>query len=210
MLPCPMFSSHSSQSHSSSRGSSSCELSASPFNSCALLPFDISTFEPCNLQTILFVILFPAALTGHPELNENKTTLSLAFVTLTSLVTYNPFACHSCKKHRGVGIPGECLSDRSEGSAFSHSLSPLPRQSHPTKGNPSIVSALSLPPVMSHQSPGQLPLGAPSMTFLLSTSQSCPNMNRGGPMLAALWPSCLKSEIFTFRIAHARGTCVRR
>jgi hypothetical protein len=118
MLPCPMFSSQSSQPSSPSPGSSSREFSASPFNSCSLLPFDFSTFEPYNLQTIPFVSPFSATLTGHPELHENKTTLSLAVVTLTNPVTHNPFACHSCKKHPGVRIPSGCHPERSEGSAF--------------------------------------------------------------------------------------------
>jgi hypothetical protein len=153
MLPCPMFSSQSSQPSSPSPGSSSREFSASPFNSCSLLPFDFSTFEPYNLQTIPFVSPFSATLTGHPELHENKTTLSLAVVTLTNPVTHNPFACHSCKKHPGVRIPSKCHTQRSEGSAFSRSLSLLPRQSPPTKGNLSIRSALSLLLVTNHQSP---------------------------------------------------------
>ena len=149
MLPCPMFSSQSSQSPSPSPSSSLLRvLEASAFTSFPL-PFH---FE---LSTINFLSLspFPATLTGHTELNENKTTLSLAVATLTNPVTHNPFACHSCKKHRGVGIPSECHPERSEGSAFSRPLSLPPRQSHPTKGNPSIVSALSLPLVTTHQSP---------------------------------------------------------
>jgi hypothetical protein len=122
-------------------------------NPCSLLPFDISTLEPYNLQTILFISPFPAILTGRPKLNENKTTLSLAVATLANPVTHNPFACHSCKKHRGVGIPSECHPERSEGSAFSRLLSLLPRQSHHAKANPSIVFALFLALVTSHESP---------------------------------------------------------
>src|SRR5579859_7270292 len=34
---------------------------------------------------------------------ENKTTLSLAFATLTAPVTHKSFVCHSYKKHRGGG-----------------------------------------------------------------------------------------------------------
>jgi len=154
MLPCLMFSSQSSQSPSRSPGPSPSELSAFALNPCSRFPLDISTFEPYNLQTIHFVSPFPATLTGRPQLHENKTTLSLAFATLTSPVKANPFVCHSCKKHRGVGIPSECHPERSEASAFSRSLSPLPRQSHPAKGNPSkVVSALFLSLVTNHQPP---------------------------------------------------------
>jgi hypothetical protein len=46
-----------------------------------------------------------ATLTDTPQLHESKTTLSLAFATLTRLVKPNSFVCHSYKKHRGVGYP---------------------------------------------------------------------------------------------------------
>ena len=46
---------------------------------------------------------FPATLTSHLQLAENKTTLSPAVTTLTSRVKPNPFACHSYKKHPGWG-----------------------------------------------------------------------------------------------------------
>src|SRR5579859_4965581 len=36
---------------------------------------------------------------------ENKTTLSLAFATLTAPLTRKSFVCHSYKKHRGGGYP---------------------------------------------------------------------------------------------------------
>ena len=106
MLPCPMFSSQSSPSPSPSPDSSLlCALDASPISSFPL-PFN---FE---LSTINFLSLspFPAILTGHPELNENKTTLSLAFVTLTSTVTHNPFACHSYKNTRGGSLSSSISS----------------------------------------------------------------------------------------------------
>jgi hypothetical protein len=41
---------------------------------------------------------FPAALTGPVQLDKSKTTLSLAFATLTRHVSHNPFVCHSYKK----------------------------------------------------------------------------------------------------------------
>ena len=44
-----------------------------------------------------------ATLTDNPQLDENKTTLSLAFATLTGRVKHKSFVCHSYKKHRGVG-----------------------------------------------------------------------------------------------------------
>ena len=48
---------------------------------------------------------FLATLTNRPQLNESKTTLSLAFATLTSHVSHNPFVCHSYKKTPGGYIP---------------------------------------------------------------------------------------------------------
>jgi len=45
---------------------------------------------------------FPATLTGAPQLFENPATLSPVFATLTGHVRHKSFACHSCKKHRGV------------------------------------------------------------------------------------------------------------
>ena len=59
--------------------------------------FELSTV---NLRA---VTPFPATLTNLPQVNENKTTLSLSFATLTSYVTRKFFACHSCKKHPGWG-----------------------------------------------------------------------------------------------------------
>ena len=44
-----------------------------------------------------------ATLAKSSQLLENKTTLSPAFATLTRLVNHNPFVCHSCRKHPGVG-----------------------------------------------------------------------------------------------------------
>jgi len=95
---------------------------------------------------------FPATLTGESQLIENPAALSPALATLTRHLRLNPFVCHSYKKHPGARIPSECHPERGEGSSFSRSFSPLPRQSHPSKGNPAIVAALSLPLVTSHQS----------------------------------------------------------
>jgi hypothetical protein len=44
-----------------------------------------------------------ATLTVHSQLVENTITLSLAFATLTDRVKHKSFACHSYKKHPGVG-----------------------------------------------------------------------------------------------------------
>src|SRR5579859_4203704 len=96
---------------------------------------------------------FPATLRRKSQLIENPAALSRVVATLTRHVHLNPFVCHSYKKHPGARIPSECHPERGEGSSFSRSLSPLPRQSHPSKGNPAIVAALSLPLVTSHQSP---------------------------------------------------------
>src|SRR5579859_1212712 len=95
---------------------------------------------------------FPATLSGESQLIENPAALSPVFATLTRPVHHNLFVCHSYKKHPGARIPSECHPERGEGSSFSRSFSPLPRQSHPSKGNPAIVAALALPLVTSHQS----------------------------------------------------------
>src|SRR5579859_5012862 len=95
---------------------------------------------------------FPATLSGESQLIENPAALSPVVATLTPHLHLNPFVCHSYKKHPGARIPSECHPERGEGSSFSRSFSPLPRQSHPSKGNPAIVAALSLPLVTSHQS----------------------------------------------------------
>ena len=54
-----------------------------------LFDFELSTI---NLRA---VTPFPATLANLPQVNENKTTLSLSFATLTSRVTRKFFACHS-------------------------------------------------------------------------------------------------------------------
>jgi hypothetical protein len=73
------------------------------FNSCSPLPFKIPAFKPSNLQTPLSVSPFPATLTSHCQLAENKTTLSLAVATLTDRVKHKSFVCHSYRKHPGWG-----------------------------------------------------------------------------------------------------------
>jgi hypothetical protein len=46
---------------------------------------------------------FLATLAASPQLTENPDTLSPVLATLTNRVKHKPFACHSYKKHRGVG-----------------------------------------------------------------------------------------------------------
>ena len=66
-----------------------------------IFEFPFSRFvQTASSTSPLFVIL-----AKPPQLHENKTTLSPAFATLTRLVNYNSFVCHSCKKHPGVGYP---------------------------------------------------------------------------------------------------------
>src|SRR5579863_1795922 len=52
---------------------------------------------------VTLVTPFPVTLTDHPQLNENKTTLSPSFATLTGSVKHKSFVCHSCKKTLGGG-----------------------------------------------------------------------------------------------------------
>ena len=53
---------------------------------------------------------FTATLADASQHTENKTTLSLAFATLTRLVNHKSFACHSYKKHPGWGIHPRAFS----------------------------------------------------------------------------------------------------
>ena len=64
--------------------------------------FSSSNFELSTVN-LRAVTPFPATLANLPQVNENKTTLSLSFATLTSHVTRKFVACHSYKKHRGWG-----------------------------------------------------------------------------------------------------------
>jgi hypothetical protein len=47
---------------------------------------------------------FPATLTSHLHLAENKTTLSPALATLKGRVKHKSFVCHSYKKQGGGGL----------------------------------------------------------------------------------------------------------
>lgn len=137
MLPCPMSSSQSIQSPSPPPGFlTPCALNAPAFSTLPP-PFNAAP-SPINS---LSLSPSPAALTGRPEPHEKKTTLSLASATLTSCVSHKSFACRSCKKHPGAGVPGAFHPKLGEESAFFRSPSPPSRQSHPPKGNPSLVPA---------------------------------------------------------------------
>ena len=61
-----------------------------------LFDFELLTI---NLRA---VTPFPATLANLPQVNENKTTLSLSFATLTSRVTRKFFACRSYENTRDV------------------------------------------------------------------------------------------------------------
>ena len=73
---------------------------SSPFN------FKLSTACPERSRRVNFPPLtpFPATLTRHLQLAENKTTLSPAVATLKSRVNPNPFVCRSYKKPWGWGL----------------------------------------------------------------------------------------------------------
>ena len=81
--------------------------SVSAFSSSDVCPFHfkLSTACPEHSRRFNFPPLtpFPATLTSHLQLAENKTTLSPAVATLTSRVKPKSFACHSYKKPRGWG-----------------------------------------------------------------------------------------------------------
>jgi hypothetical protein len=83
-------------------------LSVSAFNSSDVCPFNfkLSTACPERSRRVNFLQLtpFPATLTSHLQLAENKTTLSLAVATLTSRVKHKSFVCHSYEKHPGWGV----------------------------------------------------------------------------------------------------------
>ena len=75
---------------------------------------------------------FPAALTGIPQLAENKTTLSLAFGTLTDYVKLKSCICHSYKKQVGVGggfRSSTCSTSSTSSTSFTttHSSNPALR-----------------------------------------------------------------------------------
>ena len=136
--------------------------SVSAFSSSDVCPFNF------KLSTVNFPPLtpFPATLTSHLQLSENKTTLSPAVATLTGLVKPNPFVCHSYKKHPGWGsaivnffvaqtsvcvLLRQSASERSAANDPQELKNPGVHQitSHES---PLTASALFLPPVTSHQS----------------------------------------------------------
>src|SRR5580658_1870377 len=107
--------------------------------------FADSLFSPLSSECAP-VTPFPAALTSHPQLAENATTLSPAFATLTRRVKLNPFVCHSYRKHPGWVYP--------PAKSF---LSPLDRllTRHSRSGRPS-ARCRSIP--AEHRQPGTSPL----------------------------------------------------
>src|SRR5580658_1676039 len=78
------------------------------------------TLQQCLSVTPLF-----ATLTDQSQADENTTTLSPAFATLTRHITPNSFICHSYKKHPGGGVP--CPAANAQYSQ------PLPRFSTSSK-----------------------------------------------------------------------------
>ena len=158
-----MVPSQSIQSRHHSLGFSSlCALGASAFSSFPL-PFNISTFELSNLQTILPASPFFATLTRPLQPLENTTTLSPAVATLTSRVKVNPFVCHSYKKHPGWGSHLSNERVRSVPGSFSdHDSRSTNHNSHPllvTRHSPPSQLRLSFfhqSPVTSHKSPSPL------------------------------------------------------
>ena len=74
-------------------------LSVSAFSSSDVCPFNFKL----STVNLLSLTPFPATLTSHLQLAENKTTLSPAVATLTSRVKPKSFACHSYKKPWGRG-----------------------------------------------------------------------------------------------------------
>jgi len=81
--------------------------SVSAFSSSDVCPFNFKLSSACpeHSRRVNFPPLtpFPATLTSHLQLAENKTTLSPAVATLTSRVKPKSFACHSYKKPWGRG-----------------------------------------------------------------------------------------------------------
>jgi hypothetical protein len=152
-----MLSAQSTQSRRPSPGFSSlCAPGASAFSSSPL-PFDISTFELSNLQTILPLSPFFATLTSPLQPPENTATLSPAFATLTRRVNHNPFVCHSYTKQPGWGSHPSNVRVRSVPGSFSdHDSRNTDHNSHPLlviRHSPSVAaSALFLPPVTGLQS----------------------------------------------------------
>ena len=80
----------------------SCKLST--VNLPFLSPFPATlTGNRCKASKSAPVSPFLATLTDTSQLVENKGVLSPVFATLTRYVTRKSFACHSYRKHLGVG-----------------------------------------------------------------------------------------------------------
>jgi hypothetical protein len=86
-------------------------LSVFAFSSSDVCPFNFK-LSAVNLSS---VTPFLATLTSHPQLAENKTTLSPAGTTLTSRVKHNPLFATLTKNTRGGDLPSSVCS----GTGFS-------------------------------------------------------------------------------------------
>jgi len=77
---------------------------------CALSSPDLFlsslSFRPSTLNRSSLTPFF-ATLTNHLQPIENAITLSPVFASLTDIVKHKSFACHSCRKHRGVGYTAQ-------------------------------------------------------------------------------------------------------
>jgi hypothetical protein len=82
-----------------------CALSISALRASDLFP-PSSSLAPLPVDCLLLSPI-PATLTGHSQRIENAITLSPVFVTLTGAVSHKSFACHSCRKQRGVGYTAQ-------------------------------------------------------------------------------------------------------
>jgi len=145
-------------------------FSFNAFSSSDVCPFNFKLSSACpeRSRRVNFPPLtpFPATLTSHLQLAENKTTLSPAVATLTSRVKPNPFVCHSCRKHPGWGYAifnffvaqtSVCVLLRQSASQRSaandlQELENLAVHQIPSHESAFTASALFLPPVTSHQS----------------------------------------------------------
>jgi hypothetical protein len=145
-------------------------FSFNAFSSSDVCPFNFKLSSACpeRSRRVNFPPLtpFPATLTSHLQLAENKTTLSPAVATLTSRVKPKSFACHSYRKHLGWGYAifnffvaqtSVCVLLRQSASQRSaandlQELENLAVHQIPSHESAFTASALFLPPVKSHQS----------------------------------------------------------
>jgi len=167
-LPSVMFGSRLALPAQSVRMHSSCELCGVCVSALSSLSCLCSGAPSGRHSALNFPSLspFPAILTSHLQLAENKTTLSPAVATLTSRVKHKSFACHSCKKHPGWGYvtvnffvaqTSVCVLLRQHPSESSPENDPQELRNlavHQITSYESALtaSALFLPPLTSHHS----------------------------------------------------------